>query len=164
MQQPFNNYTLLFKIFNCSNQINQLSQCTWLGTLCSMVCFPTHSKTKILFLGGGSFWPGLWVMFLCWHLSQSDTNKIWSLDAVTPWLFFGGVSKDCTLSPTKTIRVLGALTLLLFFLLGVSNYWASSKPNKIWALGAVILELFSLGVSKYWASLSTKIFQINIYF
>ena len=105
-----------------------------------MVNFPIHLNKKILFYGWWYFWPGILVMFLFLHWHESDTNKIWTLGAVTLWLFFGVVSKYCALSSPKTIRELGKLTLWSFF--GVSNYWALSKPNKIWSPGAVTLELF----------------------
>ena len=41
-------------------------------------------KQRYSFPGGVSFWPGLWVIFLCWHFSESDSNKIWTLGALTP--------------------------------------------------------------------------------
>ena len=90
-------------------------------------------------------------------LPQSGHLVQWHRD------FSGWVSKDCALSSPKTIRRLGAVTLWLF-ILGVSNDQASSKPKTIWAPDAVILEIFFLSISNDWATLSTEIFEINIYF
>ena len=49
---------------------------------------PFENKDTI-FPGEGSFWPVLWVMFLCSHWSKWYNNRIWALFAVTLWLFFG---------------------------------------------------------------------------
>ena len=67
-----------------------------------------------------------WVYIL---LNNILTNMgTWCIDTV---IFL--VLEVCEMSSPKTIRVLGAVTLL-FFILWASNDWASSKPNKIWAL------------------------------
>ena len=50
-------------------------------------------KIYILFLGGGSFWPGLCIIFLGSHLSESDPEKIWALGEVTPWFFIWGFER-----------------------------------------------------------------------
>ena len=49
---------------------------------------PSIWKQRYYFMGGGSFWSGLWVLFLCWHCSESDPNKIWALGTVTLWFFW----------------------------------------------------------------------------
>ena len=51
----------------------------------SWAVLPSIWKQRYYFTGGGSFWPGLWVLFLCWYCSESDPNKIlgnWCGDTV----------------------------------------------------------------------------------
>ena len=71
----------IIKSINLVNTID-LYHCTEWSVL------PSIRKQIYYLMGGGSFWTGLWVMFLCWHFSESDPDKIWSLGAVTLWLFF----------------------------------------------------------------------------
>ena len=48
---------------------------------------PSIWKLRYYFLGGGSFWPGLWVVLLYWYWNYSYPNKTWAFGAVTLWLF-----------------------------------------------------------------------------
>ena len=90
LQQPFYNDTLLSKWFNLNDWINHFIQCTWFGIMCNMMVPPYIWKQRYYFPGWGSLSPGLWVLFLCWYCSESDTNKIWALGAVTLLFGWGG--------------------------------------------------------------------------
>ena len=50
--------------------------------------FPSIWKQRYYFMGGGSLWPGLWVVLLSWYFIGSDPNKTWAFGAVTMWFFF----------------------------------------------------------------------------
>ena len=80
------------------------------------------SVWKICYLPGrGSLWPGLRVMFLCWHCSESDPNRIWALGELTLCIFLG-VLKDCASSPPK--KSLALVTVAVWFL-----FWESQTTG-----------------------------------
>ena len=113
LQQTFYNDTLFLKWLNIKNCINHFSLYTLFGTLCSMGSFLVHLKINILF-----YW---WKEFLIWPMS------------------YGLVLKMQWIRSQHNLDTWWSDTVIFW---GVSNDFASSSPNKIWALGAVKLWLF----------------------
>ena len=133
LKQPFNNETFMIKWVSIHYWINKFRQCTWFGTLFSTGNFTIHFKICI-FQGGSIFWHFLWVIFLCWNFSESDPNKICSIDAVIMIFLYGN-----------------------FKWLGIV---ITQQNLYTWCSDTMIVFL---GVSKIWASSSTEIFKINIF-
>ena len=89
-----NDLTSRFRSITLAN-VHDLEHCT------SWVIYQSIWKQIYYFLGGGSFWSGLLVLFLCWNCIESNPNKICSFGAVTQLLLFWGVSKDCAFVNTN---------------------------------------------------------------
>ena len=149
LKQTLNNDTLMTKLANIKNQINNFSKCTWFGTLCSMVSFYVHLNTNILFYRWRDFitWPMSYVLVLKfqWIRSQHIMGT-WFSETV---IFLGSFKQLCIIT-TQKICALVAVTMW-FFIMEISKDWAYSSTNKIWSLGEVIIWLFIMGVSNDWA-------------
>ena len=167
----FNNHLIMTHL--CSNEwISRIKSITLFNARDfvnyeSWALLPSVWKQRHYFMVGGSFWPSLLFMFLCWNWSESDPKKTWALGAVTLWWFYESF-KQLGIVINKSIwnrHVFcvwaGCPWALLpsvwkqrhYFMVGGSFWpsllfmflcwnWSESDPKKTWALGAVTLWWF----------------------